>query len=126
MLHPANRTTFKVLQILGAVVIMFAVCHYYVHIFADNGAYDGIAIITPPENGWQNRSGVDRFFHMPNLTMAIDFLYFSAVTVSTVGYGDICPKTPLAKLLTTAEIVFGFVLIVIVLAATVGNSEREL
>ncbi|GAB4287398.1 MAG: hypothetical protein Kow0092_40430 [Deferrisomatales bacterium] len=37
----------------------------------------------------------------------VDALYFSVVTVATVGFGDIHPKTPEGKLLTVALIVTG-------------------
>lgn len=39
---------------------------------------------------------------------AIDAYYFSAVTSSSVGYGDLLPKTPKAKLLTIAHILAMF------------------
>ncbi|CAN0346626.1 unnamed protein product [Ectocarpus sp. 6 AP-2014] len=39
---------------------------------------------------------------------AIDAYYFSAVTSSSVGYGDLLPKTPEAKLLTIAHILAMF------------------
>ena len=47
-----------------------------------------------------------------------DAIYFSLITVATVGFGDIVPKTWLARLITISEIVFGlwFVLTVIPVA----------
>lgn len=42
----------------------------------------------------------------------LDAVYFSVVTVATVGYGDITPITPTAKWLVTAEIVSGVLLLV--------------
>jgi hypothetical protein len=38
-------------------------------------------------------------------------IYFSAMTITTVGYGDIVPITPCARLLVTIEAIFGVVLI---------------
>ncbi|RBI83732.1 two pore domain potassium channel family protein [Rhodosalinus halophilus] len=37
----------------------------------------------------------------------IDALFFAVVTISTVGYGDIVPQTPLGRLLTVVYIVLG-------------------
>ncbi len=37
----------------------------------------------------------------------LDALYFSIVTISTVGYGDYVPKTELGKLITAMYILFG-------------------
>ena len=38
-------------------------------------------------------------------------LYLSTVTITTVGYGDIVPITPLARTLIAAEAVFGILVI---------------
>jgi len=38
---------------------------------------------------------------------AIDALYFSVVTLATVGFGDLAPTTDAAKLFTTGYILFG-------------------
>ena len=40
----------------------------------------------------------------------IDSLYFTTVTMTTLGFGDITPKTPDAKLLITAECLIGYVM----------------
>jgi len=42
----------------------------------------------------------------------LHFLYFSVVTIATVGYGDITPSQNLiARLLVTSEIVSGFLIV---------------
>ncbi len=41
----------------------------------------------------------------------IDTLYFCVVTLGTVGYGDITPKTDAGKLFTVAYIIFGLAVI---------------
>ena len=43
---------------------------------------------------------------------AIDGLYFSVTTFATVGYGDISPHTPAAKLVCVAEIISGCLVLV--------------
>jgi voltage-gated potassium channel Kch len=35
--------------------------------------------------------------------------YFSAITITTVGYGDIVPVTPLARTLVASEAILGVV-----------------
>ena len=37
----------------------------------------------------------------------LDSLYFSVITLSTVGYGDFSPTTPLSKIFTMAYIIMG-------------------
>ena len=38
---------------------------------------------------------------------SIDFLYFSAVTITTLGYGDILPNSNIVRLLVMMEALFG-------------------
>jgi hypothetical protein len=43
-----------------------------------------------------------------------DFLYFSLVTIATVGYGDIVPRTIPARIFCAGEIFFGFGFVILV------------
>lgn len=55
------------------------------------------------------------------------FVYFAFVTVTTLGYGDILPVTPLAKSLSTFFAVLGQLYLVIVIAIIIGkylNSKK--
>jgi hypothetical protein len=56
------------------------------------------------------------------------FLYFSLVTITTLGYGDIVPKTSLASSLATIEAVVGQLYLVTTVAWLVGvrvSQSRE-
>jgi voltage-gated potassium channel Kch len=50
-----------------------------------------------------------------------DMLYFSFVTMTTLGYGDITPITPTAKSLTTLIAVVGQLYLTILIAMLVGK-----
>ncbi len=52
-----------------------------------------------------------------NLTSAV---YFAIVTLSTVGFGDITPQTPVARLFTVSLIVLGLVVFATSLTAILG------
>jgi voltage-gated potassium channel Kch len=59
-----------------------------------------------------------------------NLLYFSFVTLTTLGYGDIAPATPLAKALSSLEAVVGQLFIAVLIARLVGmhivhSSEKE-
>lgn len=62
-----------------------------------------------------------------------DLLYYSFVTLSTLGYGDITPVTPIARTLAYIEALFGQFYIAILVASFVGmhitsskkNSEKS-
>jgi hypothetical protein len=50
-------------------------------------------------------------------TSISSMLYFSVVTVATVGYGDIFPKTAVVRLVVASEIMAGFMLLVLLITA---------
>jgi hypothetical protein len=54
-----------------------------------------------------------------------ELLYFSLVTLSTVGYGDIVPLGGTARILTALEGVTGVLYIAITVALLVGRFRRE-
>lgn len=58
------------------------------------------------------------FFGEPEPTTS--FMYYSLVTVTTLGYGDLAAVTPLGRLLSTIEAVIGQVYLVTFVAMIVG------
>ena len=48
------------------------------------------------------------------------FVYLSFTTITTLGFGDITPATPLARMLTTTEAVVGQLYVTIFIAALVA------
>ncbi len=51
-----------------------------------------------------------------------DLLYFSIVTFTTVGYGDITPVNLLAKLISVFEMVSSFIVIMFVISKYIKNN----
>lgn len=47
------------------------------------------------------------FYHFVEHFSWLDAMYFCVVTLATVGYGDLTPKTPLGKLFTIFYILIG-------------------
>ena len=47
------------------------------------------------------------FYHIVEHLTWLDAVYFCVVTLATVGYGDITPKTPLGKVFTIFYILIG-------------------
>ena len=71
------------------------------------------------------RQNINNFSQPLNV---IDTIYFSFVTYTTVGYGDIYPQLQLAKITVIMEIMFSlFMLIIIIGAATsrIITNERK-
>ena len=50
-----------------------------------------------------------------NIKLSVfDSIYFSFVTITTLGYGDIIPLYDIAKIITICEVATGFIFIVLV------------
>ena len=71
--------------------------------------------------GLDSSIGSTHFFaqHAPDTTK--NFLYFSFVTITTVGYGDLTAATNLGRSLAIAEALTGQIYMVTVVAAIVGG-----
>jgi Ion channel len=55
-----------------------------------------------------------------SLVRFVDAAYFSTITLSTAGYGDIVPVSDLAKVLVSVEIIMGFGLLGFLLSRVAG------
>lgn len=64
-----------------------------------------------------------QFFTTPH-TSTLDFLWFSYVTLTTVGYGDLIPRTGVGKMLAVTEALLGQIYLVTVVALLVANIGR--
>lgn len=53
------------------------------------------------------------------------FLYFSLITLSTTGFGDVVPKTPVARFLVSLEAITGTLYLAVFISALVGGASRE-
>ena len=54
-----------------------------------------------------------------------DFLHFSFATITTVGYGDIVPMTPRARVLSSLEAVVGTFYVATLVARLASNYRSE-
>ena len=68
--------------------------------------------------------GPGDFFKQTTSPAYSDFEYFSFITMTTVGYGDLTPATRVGQTLATIEAVTGQVFLVTVVALTVSNLGR--
>ncbi len=99
-----NRIDANMLMGSICVYILVGICwsiFYYFEAVIHPGAFKGIAADT----------GKQQF---------TELLYYSYVTLSTLGYGDITPVTPIARTLAFLEALFGQFYIAILVASFVG------
>jgi len=95
--HSFNHLLLLLGAIISIIVISFAM-DYLCALEIYPNAFSGI----------QNDSSL--IFRFVNL------LYFSIVTFTTVGYGDIAPVISVAKLLTVFEMITAFIVIVFIIS----------
>lgn len=51
------------------------------------------------------------FYHFVEHLRIVDAIYFCVITLTTVGYGDIAPKTDIGKLFTAGYVIAGVAII---------------
>lgn len=99
-----NRIDANMLMGSICVYILVGICwgiFYYFEAVIHPGAFNGINIES-------------------NKQQFTELLYYSYVTLSTLGYGDITPVTPIARTLAFLEALFGQFYIAILVASFVG------
>jgi len=67
----------------------------------------------------------DQFFAQKASAASVDFVYFSFVTLTTLGYGDLTPATRLGEMLAISEALLGQLYLVSVVALLVANLGHE-
>jgi hypothetical protein len=65
-----------------------------------------------------------QFFAQTETTTSVDCVYFSFVTLTTVGYGDLTARTDFGRMTSISEALFGQLYLVSVVALLVGNLGR--
>jgi len=68
--------------------------------------------------------GTEAFFAEPVKTTSADYLYFSYVTLTTVGYGDLTAADGLGRALAVLEALLGQIYLVTIVALLVSNLGR--
>ena len=90
-------------------IFFFGVVHFAVMRFDNNGYR-----LSPEASGSPRSSHTEEW---------LDAIYFSLVTQSTVGYGSIIPQSPLAKVVTSVQILT--TLLFVIRWATLRAAENQ-
>jgi uncharacterized membrane protein len=103
-------------ETVGLETILGAICVYVLIAIAFAGIYGGI-----------NEAEPSGFFAQKVEPNNVDFLYFSFVTITTVGYGDLTAGTSTGRVVVTFEALIGQIFLVTLVARLVslyGTSRR--
>lgn len=121
----AVLTTLFSISILGYVLrrgritadkILAAACVYLLMGYAFTFGYALLEDIQPGSfSGFQTIKGVNPF-----VWRVIELRYFSFVTLTTVGYGDVLPLTPAARTFANLEAIIGQFYLTVLVARLVG------
>ena len=95
--------------------IFAAICVYLLVAYAWTFAY---AIVESNEPG--SFSGLEMAGTSDRIALVMEMRYFSFVTLTTVGYGDISPHSPVARTFATLEAVMGQIYLTVLVARLVG------
>jgi len=101
-------------MILGAinVYLLVALAFMFVHTFVE--------VVKPGSYLYQGESLTAALRGYPEVDALATFLYFSLVTFTTLGYGDISPAAPAARLLCSFEAVIGQLFVAVFIARLVS------
>ncbi len=116
------------LKSLGKICILyielltiFGVLYFWFHISAkDSVPIEGITPL------WTYAESLNRYeFNMQKLfEVIVDIFHFSVVTMTTLGYGDMLPKSWYAKLVVDIQVLVGLAVLVLGIGTYFGNSEQ--
>jgi len=116
--------TFFSITILGYVLrsgsvtidrIFAAICVYMLIGFAWTFSYALLEVMVPGSfGGLADISRNDYVAHVQQLR------YFSFMTLTTVGYGDVVPRSPIARTMAALEAIMGQIYLTVLVARLVG------
>jgi Ion channel len=102
-----QHVEISVLTVLGALCIYVLLGLSFAFVFAAVGDL-----------------GSQPFFASQETATRSDYMYFSFITMATVGYGDLTPQGGLGRALAVTEGLLGQIYLVTAVAALVGNLGR--
>jgi hypothetical protein len=102
--HLARKMALSTETFIGAVCVYLLIAQLFATLFALTAVISG-----------------QPFFVQTSHPSAIDYIYFSFVTITTVGYGDFSAAQSVGRMLAVTEAVFGQLYLITVVALVVQN-----
>ena len=106
--HLAHKLELSFENFLGAVCIYLLIAQLFSTLFALTAAIAG-----------------QPFFVQTSHPTAIDYIYFSFVTMTTVGYGDYTSALNVGRMLAVMEAIFGQLYLITVVSLVVQNLSTK-
>ena len=102
--HLAHRLELSIQTFLGAICIYLLIAQLFATLFALTAVIAG-----------------QPFFVQTSHPTAMDYIYFSFVTMTTVGYGDYTSALNVGRMLAVTEAIFGQLYLITVVSLVVQN-----
>lgn len=112
---------FRISRLYGALLLICANINFVLQLhFSRDGSIPFRGMAVP----WMLSAGAEPQFSLTNtLLTAIDCLYFSVTSLSTVGFGDITPTAWYARLAVSLEILTGLSITVLTVGRHFSRSQ---
>lgn len=132
ILHHAIRIAFFSFLIIGLLRIVFnpkkvtydtisaSLCIYLLLGILWANFYAICEAWSPGSIGMAARQNAQGNIITFDMTRSFRMLYFSFVTISTVGYGDVVPQTPMTRMLAVSEAIIGQIYLLVMVSRLVG------
>ena len=122
-----GATHLTILLILAApAVILFRIFrHPVINVETILGAIDAYLLLGISFAAlYLMQEDLDPHFFAQGAASGVKYLYFSFVVITTLGFGDLTPRTDISRVLVTLEALFGQIFLVTVVAVLVANMGR--
>ena len=97
-----------------------SICGYLLLAATFASCYSTLVLLMPDSFRVEAGLGIDATeLHYQGVHFSV-LLYYSVITLTTVGYGDVVPATDIARQLVSAEAVMGQIYLTIIVARLVG------
>ena len=111
-----DSTLYGVALLYIEFIVFFATVYYIVLFFTDGQAISGISSVKYAYDP-KHVAIYHKWAALRDISLQLlDCFHFSVVTQTTLGYGDVLPKTFVSKLIVDAQVILGLYLIVIAIA----------
>lgn|GEM_PF-4616424 len=99
-------------------IISFALIFYIIQMLSIENIQDPASVAFKISN-------YEKLEEIKNFNDPLSFLYFSIVTITTLGYGDITPLSIIAKIASSLEVILGITYAVFGVATLFSNKEND-
>ncbi len=121
----SSHLTILLIAAAPAVILYRVFRHPVINVETILGAIDAYLLIGISFAAiYMMQDDIDPHFFAQGAASGVKFLYFSFVVITTLGFGDLTPRTDIGRVLVSLEALLGQIFLVTVVAVLVANIGR--